>query len=104
MAVELSALVISWLNVLPSSPSMWGNLIPRQIITGLTTDYTKHCRLQFDEYTQVQESHGNTTQERTTGVISLRPTGNTQGAYFFMSLTTGRILNHQSFNPLPLPQ
>ena len=43
-------------------------------------------------------------QERTTGAISLQPTGNAQGAYFFMSLTTGRRLNRQVFTPLPLPQ
>ena len=43
-------------------------------------------------------------QEKTTGAIALRPTGNAQGAYFSMRLTTGRILNRQSFTPLPLPQ
>ena len=43
-------------------------------------------------------------QERTTGAISLRPTGNSQGAYLFMSLTTGRRLNFQILAPLPLPQ
>ena len=43
-------------------------------------------------------------QERTTGAISLRPTGNAQGVYFFMILTTGQRLNRQSFTHLPLPQ
>ena len=42
-------------------------------------------------------------QERTTDAIALHPTGNAQGAYFFMSLTTGQRLNLQSFTPLPLP-
>ena len=42
-------------------------------------------------------------QERTTGAIALRPTGNAQGAYFFMSITTGLRLKLQSFTLLPLP-
>ena len=43
-------------------------------------------------------------QERTTGAIALQPSINAQGAYFFVSLKTGRRLNRQSFTPLPLPQ
>ena len=43
-------------------------------------------------------------QERTTSAIALRPAFNAQGAYFFVILTSGQILNQQSFAPLPLPQ
>ena len=43
-------------------------------------------------------------QERSTGDIAPRPTRNAQGAYFFMSLSTGRRLNQQSFTPLPIKQ
>ena len=80
MIVELVALVIFWLNALPPSPYIGGNLRPRQIVTGLTIDYTKHCRLQFGKYAQVHEAHNNIMQERTTGAIALRPTSNSQGA------------------------
>ena len=101
MFVEIVALIIFWTNALPPSPSMGSNLRPRQIITVLNIDHMKHCRLQLGEYSQVHEYHNNTIQERTTGAIYLRPTGNAQGAYFFMSLTTGRIMNRQSFTPPP---
>ena len=104
MIVELVALVIFWINALPPSLSVGVNLSPRQIVTGLIIDYAKHFRLQSGEYTQVHKAHNNTMQERNTGAIALRPTGNAQGAYFIMSLTSGRRLNQQSFNPLPLPQ
>ena len=104
MVVDLVALVIFWINALPPSPSVGGKLGPRQTITGLTINYTKHFRLQFGKYAQFQEFNNNTMQERTTGSIYLRPTGNSQGAYFFMILTTVRILNRKSFTPLPLPQ
>ena len=66
--------------------------------------YTKHCHHQFGKYAQFHKSNDNTVQEQTTGDIALLPTGNAQGAYFFMILTTGLRLNRQSFTPLPLPQ
>ena len=104
MVVYLVALVIFWVNAITPPPSVGRNLSPPHIITGLTIEYTKHCRLQFGEYTQVYKYHDNTMQERTTRAIALRPTRNAQGAYFFMSLTTDRRLNRLSFNPPPLPQ
>ena len=63
MIVELIAPIIFWLDALPPSPSVGGNLSPRQIITNLTIEYTKHCRLQFGKYTQVHEYHNSTMQE-----------------------------------------
>ena len=104
MIDELVALVVFWLNALSPSPSSGVNPGPLQIVTGLTIDYVKHCRLQFGEYAQVHEAQDNTMQEQTIGYIALRPTNNTQGAYFFMSLMTGRGLNRQSFTPLTIPQ
>ena len=104
MVVELVALVIFCLKALPPSPYVGGNLIPCHIIAGLAIKYAKQCCLQFGKYSQVQESHDKTIQEQTTGDIALWPTGNAQGAYFFMSLANDRKLNCQSFTPLPLPQ
>ena len=40
---------------------------------------------------------------RTIGAIALRPTGNTQGGYFFFSLSTGRVLNRGRWTGLPMP-
>ena len=66
MIVELFALIIFWLNALPPSPSVGGDLSPRHIVTRLTVDYTKHCRLQFGEYAHVHEFHDKTMQEQAT--------------------------------------
>ena len=38
------------------------------------------------------------------GGISLRPTVNAQGDYFFVIPMTRQILNRKNFIPLPLPQ
>ena len=40
---------------------------------------------------------------RTIGAIALRPTGNTQGGYFFFSLSTGSVLNRGRWTGLPMP-
>jgi len=41
---------------------------------------------------------------RTTGALALRPAGNAQGGYYFMSLTTGRRIARNHWTPLPMPQ
>ena len=73
--------------------SRWGGgvskeLSPRAIVVGATLDYHKHCHLEFSEYIQTHEEHDNSMHSRTTGAIALRPTGNVQGGYYFMSLMT----------------
>jgi hypothetical protein len=45
----------------------------------------------------------NTNKTRAIGAIALTPTGNAQGGYFFMSLTTGRRLSRQQWDELPMP-
>ena len=76
---------------------------PRTIITGQLLDYHKHCRYEFGEYVQTHEEHDNSLISRTVGAIALRPTGNQQGGYFFMSLHTGRIINCLHATKLPMP-
>eukprot|EP00957_Ditylum_brightwellii_P132767 10124189-Ditylum_brightwellii.AAC.1 len=39
----------------------------------------------------------------TTGAIAFQPTGNSQGGYFFLSLTTGKQLNRKKWTCLPMP-
>ena len=40
---------------------------------------------------------------RTVGALALRPSGNAQGSFYFMSLSTGRVLNRLRGTPLPMP-
>jgi Reverse transcriptase (RNA-dependent DNA polymerase) len=41
---------------------------------------------------------------RTIGAIALRPTGNAQGGYYFLNLTTGRRINRYKWTTLPMPR
>jgi hypothetical protein len=52
---------------------------------------------------QTHEQHDNTMRKRTIGAIALRPNGNSQGGYYFMSLSTGRRIDRQTWTELPMP-
>ena len=45
----------------------------------------------------------NTMHARTTGAIALGLTGNNQGGYFFLSLTTGKRISRQQWTKIPMP-
>jgi hypothetical protein len=95
---------VFWLNVFPSELGILDTMSPRTILSGKTIDYKRHCRIMFGAYTQVHEEHDNSLQTRTTGAIALRPTGNEQGGFYFMSLATGRRLNRNYWHELPMPK
>jgi hypothetical protein len=93
-----------WLNAFPTEQGVSNTLSPRAIVTGKKIDYHPHCKIMFGAYAQVHEEHDNSLMAQTTGAIALRPTGNEQGGYYFMCLTTGRQLNRNHWQELPMPQ
>ena len=101
--MELAKAVVYWLNSVPSNTGVTAMMSPRTIITGQLLDYHKHCHYEFGEYVQTHEEHDNSLLSHTVGAIALRPTGNQQGGYFFMSLHTGRIINRLHATKLPMP-
>ena len=94
---------IFWLNGMPQNDSFGNGLSPQTIVTGQKLDYNRHCRYQFGEYAQTHEQHDNSMNPRTVGALALRPTGNAQGSFYFMSISTGRVLNRLHATPLPMP-
>ena len=104
LIIEMVHYSVFWLNSFAHLNGISNTLSPRTIVTGMSVDFAKHCQIEFGAYAQVHEDHDNTMATRTTGAIALRPTGNAQGGYYFMSLTTGRRLNRYQWTPLPMPQ
>ena len=92
-----------WLNMFPRQGGISKTLSPHILLTGQTWSYTTHCKLEFGDYVQTHEEHDNSMATQTIGAIALRPTGNTQGGYFFFSLSTGRVLNRERWTSLPMP-
>ena len=103
MMCEMVQLSVFWLNNFPSEDGISTTHSPRYLVVGFTLDYASHCKIEFGSYAQVHQEHDNTMASRTTGAIALRPTGNSQGGYFFMSLDTGRRLNRNHWTELPVP-
>ena len=81
-----------WKNAFPRADNIDNHLSPRTIVTGMPMNHSLHCQMEYGTYVQTREDHDNTVQERTAGAIALRPVGNAQGGWYFMSLNTGRRL------------
>jgi hypothetical protein len=92
-----------WLNAFPHPNGISNTMSPRAIITGQCIDYNRHCQLEFGTYVQTHEEHDNSMAARTCGALALRPTGNSQGGWYFFNLNTGRVINRHRWTELPLP-
>ena len=103
LVTEMAKACVFWLNSLQPQSNFGNELSPRTIVTGQTLDFKRHCRFQFSEYVQTHEQHNNSMMSRTMGALALRPTGNAQGGFYFLSLSTGRVLNQLQATGLPMP-
>ena len=103
LVIEMVKTAVFWLNAFPTAGGASRQMSPRTIVTGQQVDYKRHCRFQFGEYAQTHEEHNNSMNPRTIGAIALRPVGNGQGSFYFMSITTGRVLNRLHATALPMP-
>ena len=103
LVIEMAKASVFWLKGLPPKDYFGNNLSPRTIVTGQKLDYKRHCRYQFGEYVQTHEQHDNSMDPRTVGALALHPTGNAQGSFYFMSISTGWVLNRLRTTPLPMP-
>ena len=103
LVAEMGKACVFWLNSLPPQSNFGNDLSLRTIVTGQRLDFKRHCRFQFGEYVQTHEQHNNSMMSRTVGALALRPTGNAQGGFYFLSLSTGRVLNRLRATALPMP-
>ena len=103
LVAEMGKACVFWLNSLPPQSNFGNDLSPRTIVTGQRLDFKRHCRFQFGECVQSHEPHNNSMMSRTVGDLALRPTGNAQGGFYFLSLSTGRVLNRLRATALPMP-
>ena len=88
LIVEIAYNAVFWLNCHKNGIHMTLSLCT--IVTGLTIDFNKHCKLPFGKYMQ----NAWTTQQfiiaKDSRAIVLGATGNAQGCYYFLSLRTGK--------------
>ena len=77
---------------------------PSEIVLNCKLNFNAHCKIEFGQYAQTHKEHDNSMAACTVGAIATRPTGNTQGGYYFIRLDTGRRVNRKDWTPLPMPK
>lgn len=91
------------LNQLPSQSGISQELSPSTLITGdVCPDFKRINALNFGDYVQVHRdiTPTNTPRARTVGGIALHPSGNEQGGWIFMSLSTGKKIHGRTWDVL----
>ncbi len=68
----------------------------REIVSRHRLGAKMHCRVPFGAYCEVH------VEPRKKWGICFRPTGNTQGSYKFLSLSTGKKVMRRKFTEMPM--
>jgi len=104
MVIELLHFCVMWLNAFPVKSGISEKFSPRELVSRHKLDAKLHCKSPFGSYCEVHTDPDitNTTEPRTRWAICLGPTGNLQGSYKFMSLTTGRKIVRRKFTEMPV--
>ena len=97
-----------WLNLFPRKGCISAYYGPRLLLMGEMADFQRICKVPFGVYCEVfdKPSPANTVTVRTTPAIALCPESNIQHSYYFLSLTTWKIISRRSgaWKELPMPQ
>ena len=94
-------------NDLPLNDGISDTHGPGTLVTGCNRpDYNDLKQLNFGDYVQVKQPMDatNTSKARTVGAIALCPSGNGQGSWYFMPVSTGERIHRYQWTELPLGQ
>jgi len=94
-----------WLNNFPLAGGISDRFSPKEIILRHRLDAKHHCRAPFGAYCETHEENMPTNSMKTRGLpsICLGPTGNLQGTYNFLNLSSGLVIKRREFVELPAP-
>ncbi len=101
--VELVYAQVFWRNMFAIKGGISHTQSPSKLILNCKLDFNAHCKIEYGEYVQTHEEHDNSMGTCTVGAIVTRPTGNSQGGYYFIRLDTGRRINRRDWTTLPMP-
>ncbi len=95
---------VMWMNSFPVKSGISEKWSPREIASRHRLDANLHCKVPFGAYCEVHVDPDitNTMEPRTGWAICLGPTGNMQGSYKFLSLTTGKKVTQKKFTEMPI--
>ena len=105
MLIYLLHQVVMWLNNFPAANGISDRFSPREILQHNKLDVKCHCLAPFGSYCKVHEDNTPTNSMKSHGLpaICLGPTGNIQGTYSFLNLSTGLVIKRRRFVELPAP-
>jgi hypothetical protein len=105
MITHIVSDAVRCLNMFPAVEGVSQTLSPNSLVTGARAPDYNNFRLEFGSYVQLfdDSSPTNTIRSRTHGAIALTPTGNSQGDYFFLSLSSGARVSRHRWIALPIP-
>lgn len=67
MMIELVYAMTFWLYAFPTADGVSTTISPRELVTGVVLDASKHCVLPFGAYVQTHGQHENSMQARMVG-------------------------------------
>lgn len=104
LLVHMVSHVIRCLNLFPALHGISDTLSPVSIVTGAPPADYNTFKLEFGTYVQLFDDPDptNTIRARTLGAIALTPTGNAQGDYHFLSLSSGSRVARHRWTALPM--
>lgn len=77
---------------------------PREKLHGCIIDAQMDLKHGFGDYCQVhEEDTDNSMRERTVGALALKPTGATDGSWYYWTIRTGKVVRRRRATELPLP-
>ena len=93
-----------WINAFPNRSKNL-RFSPREIVTGLSTDYERDCKVDIGSYVEASTDATvtNDNTERTRSCVALGPVGNKQGSVKCFDIKSGKILDRRTVTQLPWP-
>ena len=93
-----------WINAFPNRSENFG-FSPREIVTGLSTDYERDCKVDIGSYVEASTDTTVTIDntERTRSCVALGPVGNRQGSVKCFDIESGKVLHRRTVTQLPWP-
>jgi hypothetical protein len=106
MVIAMVGNATPWIKAFPAKGGVSATLSPRTILNGERFDHTKHCRIAFGSYAQLQDepSRSNTQIARMSDAICMGPAANLHGGYNLWHLTSGKKITRCKWTELPMPQ
>ena len=104
MIIELMHFCIMWMNSFSVKLGISEKWSPREIVSRHKLDAKMHCKVPFEAYCEIHVYPyiTNMMEPRTKWGICLGPTGNMQGSYKFLSLSTGKKVTRRKFTEMPM--